>query len=486
MAYIDGDKFSYTDATATTFTGIPSSGELSVVGHADNIVVSAMNRHKPFYKIKGYRQNTLPGTVTLEGSTITQGTDYNLDFKPVSSSYWAQDLSWYSTLESTTSDVGGNLTNQGASFVTGKYGNGLEFNTDGDNAIFTATAGTDIDYVKGALEFWFRPYTPNAESVERTYFDITDGTDQFRFRKTTENILEFLIDEGATTYTESVTNSYYVWEAYDWIHIRLEWDDAAGATADEMIIYINGTKPTSTDASGFTGTSVTPGTTFNLGNNGDAGTVECNCIIDEFNIYDFNGSGGTATLAKLAEGGDTADADEYLFDSTNDYTFSFAEKDSSERGEYLYFGSDAQYSGTNIDLATLGAGSNLDLNWEYWNGTGWGDLESVSGFTDGTSNLTADGAVYWSAIPTNWRQYSVNGSPDLYYTRASLDYDVSLTREYTTSPIEDTIKTDILLLQYLSNISANDQTLVVPEFAGLAIPALLIVSWSFKRRRWIN
>ena len=59
----------------------------------------------------------------------------------------------------------------------------------------------------------------------------------------------------------------------------------------------------------------------------------------------------------------------------------------------------------------------VNLNWQYWAGNEWADLENISGFTDATNHLTQDGAVYWSANPTNWRPYSVNGSTDLYYIR---------------------------------------------------------------------
>jgi len=89
--------------------------------------------------------------------------------------------------------------------------------------------------------------------------------------------------------------------------------------------------------------------------------------------------------------GDTADVKEYLFDEENDYILDFdsVDADATERGEYLFLGADTMFAGLNVDLATNGASSgSLNLVWEYWNGTSWADLESISGFTDNTSNLT--------------------------------------------------------------------------------------------------
>jgi len=445
-----------------------------------------MNRHKPVYKIKGYRLNTEPVSVTLEGSTLVDGTDYNLDFKPVSSAYWAQDISFHAPLQSTTADIGYNLTGStNCAFVPAKYGYGMECNNDEWSEF--DNFGNNVDYARGAIEFWLKPASNSTDNTERTYFRSISLPDYFRFIKDSSNNLLFDIHDGTNTFTETVTSANYSWSAGDWVHIRLEWNDADPSPyTNQQKIFINGIESTHTDSSGDYNSSLLPTIqAFYVGNPGQGDPEDCNCIFDEFYAFDFNGSGaggGTGSLTSLAEGGDTADSDEYLFDATNDYTFSFAEKDDYERGEYLYFGSDAQVSGVNVDLATLGVGSNLDLNWDYWNGTSWANLEAISGFTDGTTNLTADGAVYWSAIPTNWQPYSVNESPDLYYIRASLDYDFSLTRSYSTSPIEDTIKTDILILQYLSNISSNDQTLiVVPEY--LLPGAFILIIFKIYRRK---
>jgi hypothetical protein len=115
----------------------------------------------------------------------------------------------------------------------------------------------------------------------------------------------------------------------------------------------------------------------------------------------------------------------------------------------------------------------LVFRWEYWNGTSW-DRLTISETTADVDSLEASGTFYFDA-PGNWFRYSVNGPTDLYYIRGHLEGG-----SYTTDPVEDMVKTDILLLQYLSNVTSEDQTfVVVPEYLwiwfgmGPAIPLVL-------------
>jgi cellulose synthase/poly-beta-1,6-N-acetylglucosamine synthase-like glycosyltransferase/mannose-6-phosphate isomerase-like protein (cupin superfamily) len=487
VAYIDGDKFSYTgktDGTPDQFTGVPTSGDLAVIGHADNTVVSLMNRHRPFFKLRNYRDTAEPSSITLEGSSLTSGTDYNAEIKPFSVSYFAQDLVFAAPLQTATVDVGSNLTNSGCAFVEGdpggRYGFGLECDASSEDATFTSTS--NIDYEVGALEFWLQPKTDHASGAEHTYFNQLSGSDQFRFRHTTGNALEFLIHDGSNSFLESVSSVQYSWSPLDWLHVRLEWDDTASA-ADQQKIFLNGVEPSHTDSSGdYDGSLVSPGTTFFLGNSADAGSAHCDCILDEFKIYDFNGTGNQADLVKLAEGGDIADADEYLNDDTNDFTFDFNDDDASNRGEYIWLGSDSRFQGVNMVLSTAGAASaDFDFDWEFWDGTGWSALTVTNQEAGAYSFETTDGTFYFTA-PGNWFPYSVNGSPDLYYIRGHLEGG-----SYDTDPIEDTVRTDILLFQYLSNITSEDQTFViVPEFLWpmmMGLPAVLMI-YNRKKRRY--
>ena len=147
----------------------------------------------------------------------------------------------------------------------------------------------------------------------------------------------------------------------------------------------------------------------------------------------------------LAHGGLTTDNVEYLASPSRNYPMTFSGSDT------VYFATDAQFRGINVSLAVPGVGS-ADLQWQYWNGGSWANLEAVAGFTDQTSSFTADGTIFWTDDPASWSTTSVNGSPELYYVRAQL-----ASGSYTTHPTERLLKTDILLFRYCGNLVQDTQ-----------------------------
>jgi hypothetical protein len=175
-------------------------------------------------------------------------------------------------------------------------------------------------------------------------------------------------------------------------------------------------------------------------------TDHANGTVDEFQVY------GTATADLIAKGGLTSDPNERLASPTQNFALSFAPVDSEARGEYLYVGSESTFRGLNVVLSTFGVGTGLDLQWQYWNGNAWQNLESGYGFTDQTANFTRNGTIYWTGDPANWTYYALNGQPGLFYVRASL-----AAGSYTTAPVESVIKTDILLFQYCGDVAALGQ-----------------------------
>jgi len=414
-------------------------------------------RHDPGFKIRSYRENSLPGAVTLEGRNLVEGSDYNAAYKPFTSAYFADELTWYSTLDSSTAvtspDIGTAGTVNNADFVAGKYGNGARFDADGEYVSVSVTEGTDYELEKGAFEFWYQPSYGHDDTTKRHVFWLLnyDGDNMIEFEQRghlSSKELRIKFSQPSDIDPDCViSSSDYHWNTYDWVHLRVAWDDSESGD-DQIRIFMNNeeltkscTNTSSLDTSGWTAPD-----TLVIGNNTTA--PEAEGIIDEFKIY----SNDDAPYI-LAKGGNTSDSDEYLADEDNDYSLDFEADDAANRGEYIFLGSDSMFSGVNIDLATNGAGSSLDLNWQYWNGSSWVSLESISGFTDGTSNLTQDGTIQWDTVPTNWRPYSVNGSTDLYYIRAYLE-----SGSYTTSPKENLIRTDIILLQFFENIIHKDQT----------------------------
>ena len=168
-----------------------------------------------------------------------------------------------------------------------------------------------------------------------------------------------------------------------------------------------------------------------------------------------------ATYTQLAVGGNDADSNEYLNDATNDYTIAFAASD------FLYLGSDDPFTGVNVDLATLGSGASPDVTWQYCSANTdtatacdtWSSL-TVTDTDSGANDFTASGNFYFTE--PSWVLATVNSGPSLYYIRGSLT-----SGSYSTNPVENTIRTDIAVFQYLDNLSSNSQTLRISNTADL-------------------
>jgi len=172
-------------------------------------------------------------------------------------------------------------------------------------------------------------------------------------------------------------------------------------------------------------------------------------------VRSFHCTGPTefAGCTALANGG-LAGSTEYLNDASpgKNYTLDFPDVST-----WFYLGAESKFRGINVLLATPGLGT-ANLQWEYWNGATWADLEGAMGWNDPTNNLTKSGTIYWGddaseTDPTGWTTRSIGGSPPLYYVRARL-----LSGNYTTPPVETVIRTDILLFQYCGDITIPDAT----------------------------
>jgi len=85
----------------------------------------------------------------------------------------------------------------------------------------------------------------------------------------------------------------------------------------------------------------------------------------------------------------------------------------SDTNDYFYVGSTETFTNLNFDFFTLGV--NITLVKEYSKGGGtWGTLA----VTDGTSNMTADGNITWTA-PADWATDTVNAVASKYWIRLS-------------------------------------------------------------------
>lgn len=440
--YVQGnDKVDYTGTTSTTLTGISTTGESSSIGHADNSVVSMFNQSNPSFKFSAWLDLTEPKSATLEGVQLYKGIDYRASIKPVSIAYWAQDLTWYSTMENaaaltTTPDIGSAASANTATFVPAKYGSGLS----AISGYATVPMASNLNGTAGTIEFWYKrtaaSISSNAGFFESSQLSFTLA------RNSSDTSICFGMNGVFTSWTS--TNVF----DYNWHHIRLVYN--AGGSPDTQELFIDG------KSQGVTNVAMTAiSTSYDL-RVGKQYTEYAGGIIDEFKIYN-----SITTPLQIASGGDTGSSSEYLASNSNNQTLSFVDDDAQNRGEYIFIGTESPFSGLNVDLSTVGVGSSEDFQWQYWNGVSWSNL-SVTDINTGASEWKSSGSFYWTA-PGNWLPYSFNGATDLYYIRGHLEGG-----SYTTTPIEKTIKTDILTFQYLGNISSPSQTFSIPEYVPVS------------------
>ncbi|MCG6922941.1 MAG: LamG domain-containing protein, partial [Acidobacteria bacterium] len=427
----------------------------------------ASPRYQPFFKIRGWRAlGALAGTVTLNGTTLTRDADYKSDVKPVSRAHFANRLSFHSTLQDATAlsapDLGqpGGAANNGA-FVAARYGNGFQVSANGDYAAVPITAFSPNKF-RGAIAFWFQPSYASTDTSDHDLAGFhANNQNWLRLRKNAANDLAFELTASNFTSTYTVAAADYGWRAFDWVHVRIEWEEGVPCSPNcvgQQRILLNGVEPPHTDSTvDYVAANLsTAATTFDFGRETNGPNFSPG-IYDEVHFYSVS----STTPTSLANGG-LVGANEYLADNSGGKNFplAFQGVDVNRTGQYAYIGSDSRFRGLTFGLATAGTGVAADaLEWEYWNGTAWATLEAgcpgacTYGFTDTTSSLTRVGDVYWTSDPPGWSPYSVNGGPDLYYVRLHL----ANSSNYTVTPIESLVKTDILLFQYCGSITAAGQ-----------------------------
>jgi outer membrane protein assembly factor BamB len=453
----DSDFFNESEA-AYTFDFDPANGLAFTMNG------SGTKRFQPFSKIRQWRSLSDPAVVTLAGVPLVNDVDYKADVKPFARAQFTDGLTWHSTLHSpgdvAAPDVGDPASlNGGTTFAPAKYGNGARFSGPGQSVSFPAPGNLRVD--RGAIELWYLPdYYYIDGTSHRIWSYFVDAANQFHLTKeAASNDLVFEILRGGTSTRVSINTSNYGWHDFEWVHLRAVWDTSA-ALADQVRLFVNRVEPPHASPTSAYNAALMPGTgTVYLG--GDStGTLFASGILDEVHVY----SNPLATTA-LARGGLVTSAAEYLASPTQNFSLALSSVDALRRGAYLYFGADSRFRGINVKLATAGSGA-VDLAWEYWNGAGWANLESGVGFIDETSHFTRHGSIYWTADPFGWSEVSIDGDLDLYYVRARMN-----SGSYATLPIEQQVKTDILLFQYCADVTTSSQTFAfgLPPAADVSI-----------------
>ncbi len=447
----------------------------------------ANTRYSPFFKIRRWRSFVETPIVTFDADgpggaapvALVKDVDYRAALKPFARAHRASILAWHCSLQDASActppglDVGNGGSITGGAIVPGRFGNGLDITGTGDNI---QASISDFSQGAGSVEFWFRPDYDSTDAGAHMLWSEPGASapyDCFRFEHTGGNLVfqvrtdaadgQDCSSGGTSSSTTTVTGASYVWSANEWVHLRTDWNNGTG-----LRVFLNGRLVGSSGA--FSTVGFQAGQTYFGGCNdvglvcpGGGGARFANGIIDEPTIYE--GLGAAGNPEPLAHGGLATDASEYLARADLDLGLLNTPVAAGSKGTYLFFGADSRFSAINMSFETLGVGASVAagaLVWEYWsdNGAGaeaWSSLETIAGFNDGTNDFKQRGVVSWSptdASLANWKPYSVNGGPELFYVRVHLGGVGS----YTTTPVENVFKTDILLFQYCKDVTAAGQT----------------------------
>lgn len=105
-------------------------------------------------------------------------------------------------------------------------------------------------------------------------------------------------------------------------------------------------------------------------------------------------------------------------------------------GDAYYFGHTEQYQRLMLNVTTALAGTGNTIAWEYWNGSAWASLPTLSDATNGLETA-GENVVAWST-PTGWATTTVNSQGPFYYVRARL----SASTTVTTTPVGGRVALD--------------------------------------------
>ena len=100
-------------------------------------------------------------------------------------------------------------------------------------------------------------------------------------------------------------------------------------------------------------------------------------------------------------------------------------------GDYAAFGYTTTFGQIKFNYASGTAGVGGVVTWEYWNGSAWTALSSVSDETSSFTTAAADDLNVSFLIPSDWAALVINSSASLFWVRARI------TTVYSTNPVMD-------------------------------------------------
>ena len=222
-------------------------------------------RYSPFFKIRGWRSFVETPTVTLEGVALRNNVDYKAAVKPFAKAY-VREILWYSSLDNagfiTSAGIGSPGAVTGAvGFVAARYGSGASTTLDTRYVSFPTI--DNFAKAKGGISFWYQPTYASNDSLEHDLAGTwSSATNAWYLKKAADNNLYFRIVTSAGTSDLVVTAANYSWRASDWVHLRLQWDDAA-PLATQQRLFVNGREPPRTaPAVDYNSALFTPGANF--------------------------------------------------------------------------------------------------------------------------------------------------------------------------------------------------------------------------------
>jgi hypothetical protein len=309
--------------------------------------------------------------------------------------WWKMDESSGNASDSSGNNVTG--TNSGGSWTNGKFGNGLNFDTNTDDVSLTTN---HMDSTIGTISLWYKPASAYNTDALWEIFGVGTGSssNDFYLQKTNaagSYNLYWGINAGSDEYLTITPSEYSTyWTAGQWMHFTVTYD----IPSRQLALYINDTLIQQNTVSGWT--TWTPPSTWYIGNSSASDSYYANGAIDDFRVYnralsprevtqlyhygpppvaywnmDLNHRAPSTSADMLAYyGGGSASIPETRQHEAN-WASEVTAQDLSETIEYQKMA--ANPSATSDEKILCSKTTSDHIHCQVWDGSSWGNLTSV-------------------------------------------------------------------------------------------------------------